>query len=360
MSNIELLGDLQNCKDELYKLECKLLEPQAEKMLKQFIKKHSATDVPKFTNKNIVLCLVEQDPQIIEDLPDYNNDEEILSLIAQKSVDSLKYAGNRLQTDKNLALRIVGINGLALKHLKTFNSDEEVVLEAIKQNGNALIYASPIFQKRRDMVILSSKTCYKCIMSGFEDDKEVVLNCVKNNGNLLEYVSTRLKEDDDVVDVSINSCALSIIFAHTKYLENRDYILRLMKHSGWYFNIIPEHFKLDREIILEAVQTCEYVLKQLSAEFRDDKEIVKTSVQYYSRTIQFASYRLKRDKEIILTALEDDGQNRVLEHIDPIFLRDVDIAVRAVITHPYNYLLLDEKMLSHPRIVGVLGLDLDL
>ena len=68
---------------------------------------------------------------------------------------------------------------------------------------------------------------------------------------------------------------------------------------------MPNEFRGDREIVLEAVRISGKALLHVSDELRSDREIVMEAIYTYGRALEYASYKLRNDKILCLFAIRN-------------------------------------------------------
>lgn len=114
------------------------------------------------------------------DFPEYNDDENIVSVSVIYNPESLCYASDRLRDNEQIVTVAVQLEGRCLEYASDrLKANKQVVLYAVSNNGRSLSFAS----------------------ENLKDDKDIALAAVWNYPYAIRFLSDRLKDDDDVVGV---------------------------------------------------------------------------------------------------------------------------------------------------------------
>lgn len=87
--------------------------------------------------------------------------------------------------------------------------------------------------------------------------------------------------------------------------DSKVYWIRQVRQRPFQLNHVPSWLKVDRDIIIAAVEVRGRALRMAPAELRDDKEVVLLAVQRCGSAIEFASERLRGDVQVAEAAVQN-------------------------------------------------------
>jgi hypothetical protein len=232
------------------------------------------------------------------------DDEDMVFEAVRRCGHSIEYASDRLKADRTFVMKTVIAKGKALKYVdRAFQDDKELVMKAVRSDGSAFEYVSD--RLRDDAQVLrvainapSATYPISYASERLRDDKEIALLSINEDPYAFTWVSERLTQDHDVVLATVSGdgdnlrlmrdefkadeeIALAAIesadcFAYMSVdnsLKNsRDFNLKAVA-VGNVFQALEDRFKVDRQIILVAINTNCYVYTMLSEELQEDIQI---------------------------------------------------------------------------------------
>lgn len=128
----------------------------------------------------------------------------------------------------------------------------------------------------------------KCMNKVFRDDREIFLTAALN------YPSEELVED-------------GIFIRKSKYIDDREVILALVKTNGIFLAYASSAFRSDREIVLTAVSNYGGAMEYTYPKLIGDYEIVLTALQNDGLVLEYVMDELRASPEIILQAVINEG-----------------------------------------------------
>ena len=120
-------------------------------------------------------------------------------------------------------------------------------------------------------------------------DKKEALKIVKKDGRELEKLSTHFKKDRKIVLEAVNSKSkgfgygLPLKYADKSLRKDRQIVLVAVKRHGGALEYADKIFRKDRAVVLTAVKNWGYALKYVHNSFKKDREIVLTAIKSKSK-----------------------------------------------------------------------------
>ena len=106
--------------------------------------------------KQSLIVDLEQDGTLLQKLPDFQDNCDIVLVAVSQNGCALKYASVTLQNDRKIVLAAVSKHGCALRYASlNLQNDPDIVLVAVSQNGCALKYASLNLQNDPDIILVA-------------------------------------------------------------------------------------------------------------------------------------------------------------------------------------------------------------
>jgi len=175
---------------------------------------------------------------------------------------------------------------------------------------------------------------------------------VMNNGLLLKEMPDEFKKDKLIVLQAIQ-------LDHKQYTTQDDYWGRLNEYHQPFF-YADESLKNDREFVLKAVEQNGSSLKYAAEKFKKDKEIVLKAVSSPQMffALFYADTSLQNDREIILAAVKNDGS--IWSSLPEKFKKDKEILLLAIdndMGSDFHYV--EEPLRNDPEVKKALKLAFD-
>lgn len=149
-------------------------------------------------DKEFFIEFLKTNGYLLKDVPEFQQDKEVVLHAVQKDGQSLQYASKKLQEDKEVVLNAVQRDGLSLQYASPeLQADKEVVLHAVKENGFALQY-TPL--KDLDVIMAAVSQNYLAFQIVSELlDKEFVKRVLFLDGRCYPDIDDRLKDDPEIM-----------------------------------------------------------------------------------------------------------------------------------------------------------------
>ena len=127
------------------------------------------------------------------------NDEEVILAAVKNDAGDIDLASPKLIEDRDFIIKCVRINPYILEYLPGYTTDKEVIKEAVQKNGYALQYAVDDLINDKEFVLEMIKIDYNAYLFRGEDiesDRELALEAIKrSNGIMLSEIHVLKKID---------------------------------------------------------------------------------------------------------------------------------------------------------------------
>lgn len=233
----------------------------------------------------------------------------------------------RLTADRDLILKLVkkieldvippkiAIRDIFEKYVPDdLRADREFVLELANTNGVVLLCVADKLRADRDVVRVAVSETYwghfafEYAAMELRSDRDFVLDLVKQTGYALEYASEDLRADREIVLAAAIRDEQALLYStDERFCADRDFILELVKQNGEALEYAAEELRADREIVLAAVGQAGWALNYAADDLRADREVVLAAVSQSGWTLKYAADELRADREIFLAAVSGDG-----------------------------------------------------
>lgn len=137
------------------------------------------------------------------------------------------------------------------------------------------------------------------------DDKAIALEAVKNDINAIKYISSRLQSDKEIVISTVKARVVFLKESARKQKEN--------------------YIHLTEAQVLNGIKEDVIDFKDLPEKFRDNKKILLEAINEQSWAFEYASQRLKKDKEVVIRILENGEDIKSFEFASDELQNDKDL-----------------------------------
>lgn len=216
------------------------------------------------------------------------------------------------------------------------------------------------------------------------NQRDFVLDQVKRDGKYFYYASESLKDDENIVFQAYKISTRSFKFASSRIKSNRNFILKALKVDAECVGYAGKSILNDLEIMKEVIKQNDWLIEEAGEKIKSSFEIAEMiCVDDFSNIIHF-SKKIQRNtrfiidlinkqpykpsgfiaslpnleftnRELLLTFLKKFNYNgeeeSVLKNIAGHELTDdEEVAKAAVISNPYEYLYLSDRLKSNREI----------
>ena len=207
-------------------------------------------------NFNFVCELIKCHPYIGQHASsDLRSNEEIMRIALLEEMEwcearSFSFASEDLKANKQFFRELIEINPYALEYASPeIQDDDEIVSKVVESNGFCFLFAS-----------------YR-----LKNNFDLTLKAIGNSdGSAFQHASDELQDNFDLnlAAIKVEVCVMQ--YMSDKFLHNRDILLAGAKNNNHYcncdnfFDMLPDKFCDDEEIMVAAVKTHPQALEHMS------------------------------------------------------------------------------------------------
>lgn len=335
-------------------------------------------------NKKFISELLDKNKLYYEYIhPSLQNDKDIIKKALRSEVD-LSFIPPHLLRDDSFIISVleekISLFPIFKNLSNSYKYNKAFLLYILPQNTNLIdFFPQEILNDRafiKECLIKKIPIFMKLPLS-MRDDFNLAKLAISNNFYNYRHISDRLKQNYNLAQyaVSISGDTLEVVadnlkdeklfllalqksknafYYYPKKITNKKLLNTILKNkllSLGLFKRLPDKFKKNYQIILEAVQNDGQILSVLDSEFTNNKEIVLASINSYANAYQYASLELKYDLELSLFALEKDifNKNHLPSDIKELIYDDPISGIKKLILQKEL-----EKTLGHRNKKGLL------
>eukprot|EP00947_MAST-08B_sp_MAST-8B-sp1_P003948 g3948.t1 len=158
--------------------------------------------------------------------------------------------------------------------------------------------------------------------------KDFVLRLVEHSGDALKEAPSQLRKDREVVLAAVKQNGFALFHADPELKKDREIVLAAIQQSWLALIHADTELKKDREVVLAAVKQNGWALEHADPELKKDREVVLAAVKQNGGALEHADLELKKDREVVLAAVKQNWW--ALIHADPELKKDREIVLAAV------------------------------
>tara|TARA_B100000886_G_C20423728_1_gene492868 strand:+ start:291 stop:2339 length:2049 start_codon:yes stop_codon:yes gene_type:complete len=262
---------------------------------------------------HIIRAILKYGSVDFDKLPDSaKHDKDILKLILSESSWSFRDFHDLAKDDEEIATIAVKLDGDNFRYIsKRLKSDRELAKLALNHSGHNLEH------------IKSNELLF---------DKELIKLALSTHDQAYMYMPKDLRNDKELVAQVIAKKIDSLVFEMfpDEYRNNRDVILKAVNDDGYSYKYLSETFRDDKEILLLAISTSPSILEYASERLRNDIDVAKALFVNDNIYTAFCDLgeNVKNNPEIVVQAIARDG--RCLNEINSKFKDDEELIRNAL------------------------------
>lgn len=191
-----------------------------------------------------------------------------------------------------------------------------------------------LFQIKLMSAIDKCPSIVECLNEKYFEDKLIAMGALKW-GWTMKYMPM-WQNDDEMVNYAIEQGCGAIEFINSRYLKNRDFIIKAVEHSGnnsimYYEQMKP--YRSDREIALIACKVHGWNFTRLCNKLRNDSELAEIAMKNAgpNNVYRYLGSKLKSDRRFAL--LECESERPDVENFIDVFKDDDEIAEKIIRLH---------------------------
>tara|TARA_B110000285_G_scaffold196069_1_gene226795 strand:- start:2787 stop:4286 length:1500 start_codon:yes stop_codon:yes gene_type:complete len=240
-----------------------------------------------------------------------------------------------LDFEKKVVEAAIDNNGYAFQFIRAELKKDLGLLKRAIKSGDGKIFGFSHLSNRRDSSIIEelidlSGYAIKFAIGNYMNNRKYILKAAKTCPYVLLYISDsnfkkEMSKDAEVVLNSLNAPFKTAYYgplewADIKFKIDRNVVLNAVKVNGLNLKSADSQFYTDREIIYHGIEDVGFMLDNLPHKFKDDEELVLRAISKFPSSIQYASDRIKNNDEIAFRAVNASAE--AYRHISDRLKRD--------------------------------------
>ncbi len=209
---------------------------------------------PDLKDRETVISLLMDDGFYLKELDDeYREDKELIDIAIRYNAETFKYIADHLKNDEDYIYELIKKEGRVLKFVnKRFKKDKKLVLLAIESTAYALANAHKSLRADKEVVmsaINKNALVLKYAEASLQADEDILLASVNNNIDALKYAPPSVIDNEKIMLAVIKKAPKYLSAdALSKYLNNKDFIIKALKDNHLVFNYLGKKLQKDEDI----------------------------------------------------------------------------------------------------------------
>ena len=252
---------------------------------------------------SIYEALVQEDSDVIKNIPDEFITAEICLTAVNNSYHYLEYVPEELKTPE-LCLTAVRINALALEYVPEELKTEEICLMAVQDNSYTFRYMPKKFMTQE--LCLSGVKRNGFALENIPEEFKTHLICleaVKEHGGALQYVPDNFKTPQICLE-AVKRYASAFEYVPEE-LITAELCSEAVKNSVFALQYIQDKFKT-YELCMTAVQKMGCELQYVPEEYKTD-ELCRAAVENHYDAIKYVPEKIKTKEFCLLAAQKNSS-----------------------------------------------------
>lgn len=176
-------------------------------------------------------------------------------------------------------------------------------------------------------------------------DKQFVRRAVEIQGFVLDYVCDDFKLDEELVFEAVRQNYYALQFASPALRGNKEFLSRLLRTTDWAENGIIGTVNPPRWVTVGGG----WMLEFASSKLQGDYDVASLAVTQSGCALQFASTKLKNNKDLVAIAVSQDGL--ALEFASESLRGDTDVVSAAIAQNASAMLFAADALRGDPAFV---------
>jgi len=265
----------------------------------------------------------------------------VYDLVSKYDYYTLDYVDEAFKDDKELVLTAIEKSGDAIKFSsKRLKNDKELALKALKNGqGDILYYLSDTLKEDRDVVWMASKVgidSYSYLDEKFCTDTELLKEIVKKSPHFfhtlpVKYRTVRVAKDVIIEAIKSRSYQIELeplVLKEPTWLRNREIAGALIAYNSGYFKLLNETFKVDKELLLQAIKSNVSLFSYIDESFKNDKDFILDIAKTQHKVIPYISEILRKDDAFMLKLFQTN--QLAFQYLEEKYRGDKKLLLKAI------------------------------
>ena len=247
-------------------------------------------------------------------------DSEIVEAVFELLPDDLnavKYCSPSVRAGHTLIENAVIFNGLNLEFASDeLKRDKTIVKQAISNNAEALEYASEILRNDQELALLAAKSNYKAakfigqsLMSSGKFISDLIEEVEIINYDLFDLIPEKFKSDNQILKRIIHKHDNTLITKLKDFIDenDREFFLEAVRENGKALRFAGEKLRDDKALVLLAIQNNVEAFDYVSERLSNDPELATVAVEAWPAMLRRAGKHAQDDNQVVLAAVLRQG-----------------------------------------------------
>jgi hypothetical protein len=230
------------------------------------------------------------------------------------------------------------------------NEEKETIIDLIKQDPSNYTFINEEFKKDKEIIKHAIKGDEEILQNkvprSILEERSFILELVKVNGLCWRFIPQEYKSDKEIQLEAISSepqIFNSVEFRNLFQME-RNSFKTLLHRDGSLLELTDDKIKSDKELVWIAVNSNKSSFEYASDELKNNKDFMLKIVEIFPFGLKFASKDIKNNKEIVGKAVEKNGF--LLQEASPELQSDKEIVLKAVKNRGESIKFADSKFVN--------------
>ncbi len=214
------------------------------------------------------------------------------------------------QTDSEILVKALAQDRKTVLQRNNLRTDPYAMKLLIKHNRKYLDEVPRELLKSKEFLLSVVDFCpeiMKDVFASTFDDESFVLSLIKKNYMCLQYLPQRFRQDYQICLEAAKQEGFSLMYFDFTIRERDEIVMVAVSNRGNALSLASPDQKKNRDIVCAAVKNCGIALSYADPSLRGDFDVVSLAVSTHGMALGYASCELQDCEEIVRIAVENDG-----------------------------------------------------
>lgn len=255
------------------------------------------------------------------------------------------------QTDSKVLVKALAWDQKTVLQRNHLLTDPYAMSLLIKHDRKYLDNVPRSLLKSKEFLLAVAGSCPEIIKEVFEsefDDEQFVHSLIKKNYMCLKYLPQRFRSDYQICLEAAETEGFSMMYFDLAIRERDEIVMAAVSNRGNALSLATPEQKKNRDIVCAAVKNCGIALSYADPSLRGDFDVVSLAVNRHGMALGYASCELQDCEEIVRIAVENDGY--AIRSASERLRDNRELAVMAVNTYTDAYKYLSPRLQNDTEI----------
>jgi hypothetical protein len=162
--------------------------------------------------------------------------------------------------------------------------------------------------------------------------RKEAMNIVQNSGLSLKNLPDEWKNDKKIVLEAIKKDGYALYYASDQLKNDKGLVLESVRRKGRMLRHVSEPMRNDPAVVRAAISDDPGAFQYASLACKSNRDLVLDAVQLDGRLLKYCAEEYKMDREVILASIHDEDIS-ALKYASASLLNDREIILKALSTH---------------------------